>query len=73
MHDPQPIDFAPTPKAIISLKPNLGIICRSGLSGLAEDFCQVVMMPYKKIPGFGHSSGPSSTLSLHGILCADIE
>ena len=70
MHEPQPIDFAPTLEAIISLlppnlqRPNLGIICGSGLSGLAEDFRQVVIVPYEKIPGFGHSSGPSSRLSL---------
>lgn len=80
MHDPQPsIDFAPTLEAIISLlppnlqRPNLGIICGSGLSGLAEDFRQVVIVPYEKIPGFAHSSGLSSRLSSYGILSADIE
>lgn len=71
MHDPQPsIDFAPTLEAIISLlppnlqRPNLGIICGSGLSGLAEDFRQVVIVPYEKIPGFGHSSVPGHKSAL---------
>lgn len=70
MHDPQPIDFAPTLEAIISLlppnlqRPNLGIICGSGLSGLAEDFRQLVIVPYEKIPGFGHSSVPGHKSAL---------
>ncbi|EDR10313.1 uncharacterized protein LACBIDRAFT_319739 [Laccaria bicolor S238N-H82] len=70
MHDEQPIDFAPTLEAITSFlplnlqRPNLGIICGSGLSGLAEDFRQVVIVPYEMIPGFGHSSVPGHKSAL---------
>ncbi|KAF8233533.1 hypothetical protein L208DRAFT_1451907 [Tricholoma matsutake] len=37
-------------------KPLVGIICRSGLSGLVESFKDVVKIPYEKIPGFSKST-----------------
>jgi purine-nucleoside phosphorylase len=37
--------------------PKIGIVCGSGLSGLAENLREVVEVPYKKLEGFTSSTG----------------
>lgn len=37
--------------------PTVGIVCGSGLSGLAETFTEVHKIPYSQIPGFATSTG----------------
>jgi len=37
--------------------PHVGIICGSGLSGLVNNFRDVVFVPYENIPGFVTSTG----------------
>lgn len=44
-------------------KPLVGIVCGSGLSGLAESFKDVVKIPYEKLPGFSKSTGAMNILS----------
>ncbi|KAF8909625.1 nucleoside phosphorylase domain-containing protein [Gymnopilus junonius] len=38
--------------------PRVGIVCGSGLSGLADEFKDIVIVPYKEIPGFASSTVP---------------
>jgi len=40
--------------------PRVGVICGSGLSGLVNDFREVVLVPYEDIPGFSTSTGEPS-------------
>lgn len=57
------LPFAETLSVITSLipkhlqKPRVGIICGSGLGGLAESLKEVVEVPYEKLPGFARSTG----------------
>lgn len=57
-----PLPFIQTLEALESFlpenlrKPLVGIVCGSGLSGLAESFKDVVKIPYEKIPGFSKST-----------------
>jgi purine-nucleoside phosphorylase len=37
--------------------PRVGIICGSGLSGIVNNFRDVVLIPYENIPGFSKSTG----------------
>ena len=37
--------------------PLVGIVCGSGLSGLADEFKDKVIVPYEDIPGFAKSTG----------------
>ncbi|KAG6868207.1 hypothetical protein C0993_006180 [Termitomyces sp. T159_Od127] len=37
-------------------KPQIGIVCGSGLSGLVDSFREVVIVPYVKLPGFAKST-----------------
>lgn len=46
-------------------KPRVGIVCGSGLSGLAEILRNVVYIPYDSLPGFSESTGIDSSLMLH--------
>jgi len=45
-------------------KPRMGIICGSGLSGLVNDMRDVVVVPYKDIPGFSTSTVPGHKSAL---------
>ncbi|EAU83949.1 inosine guanosine and xanthosine phosphorylase family protein [Coprinopsis cinerea okayama7 len=64
------INFAPTLEAIFAQlpdelqKPQLGIICGSGLSGLVGALKDVVIIPYEKIPGFSRSTVPGHKSAL---------
>ncbi|KAF8824897.1 hypothetical protein HHX47_DHR7000657 [Lentinula edodes] len=44
--------------------PRVGIICGSGLSGLAATLRQTVLVPYDRLPGFVHSTVPGHKSSL---------
>ncbi|KAH6910609.1 inosine guanosine and xanthosine phosphorylase family protein [Coprinopsis sp. MPI-PUGE-AT-0042] len=61
-HEPPAIEFEPTISFILSAvpealqRPQIGIICGSGLSGLVEVLRDVVIVPYEKIPGFAKST-----------------
>ena len=37
--------------------PCVGIVCGSGLSGIAAQFRDTVLVPYENIPGFSKSTG----------------
>jgi len=37
--------------------PRVGIVCGSGLSGIADQFKDTVLVPYENIPGFSKSTG----------------
>ncbi|KAJ7594198.1 inosine guanosine and xanthosine phosphorylase family protein [Mycena floridula] len=45
-------------------KPVVGIVCGSGLSGLADSLRDTVIIPYEKLPGFCHSTVPGHKSSL---------
>lgn len=57
------ISFEETVNTVRGLLPNnlqnphVGIICGSGLSGLVNNFRDVVFVPYENIPGFVTSTG----------------
>ena len=36
--------------------PRIGIVCGSGLAGLADSFRDKVIVPYSDLEGFGHST-----------------
>ncbi|TFK71146.1 inosine guanosine and [Pluteus cervinus] len=44
--------------------PRVGIVCGSGLSGLAETFAEVHKIPYSQIPGFATSTVPGHQSTL---------
>ncbi|KAG7095569.1 hypothetical protein E1B28_006302 [Marasmius oreades] len=44
--------------------PRVGIICGSGLSGLASSLKDIVLVPYSAIPGFAQSTVPGHKSSL---------
>ncbi len=46
-------------------QPQVGIVCGSGLSGLAGAIRNIHKVPYEKIPGFGKSTG--RTIDLFGV------
>lgn len=41
----------------ISLEPKIGVVCGSGLGGLADRLEQATVIEYKDIPGFKQSTG----------------
>lgn len=45
------------PKDSILREPKIGIVCGSGLSGLASRIRDSTIVPYSEIPGFGTSTG----------------
>ncbi|KAJ6627365.1 nucleoside phosphorylase domain-containing protein [Mycena sp. CBHHK59/15] len=64
------LPFAATIEAIKSLlpeslqKPRVGIVCGSGLGGIAECIRELVLVPYDKLPGFAQSTVPGHKSSL---------
>ncbi|KAG5649653.1 hypothetical protein H0H81_002687 [Sphagnurus paluster] len=64
------LPFAETLEAVRALvptklrNPRIGIVCGSGLSGLAESFRETVLVPYEKLPGFAKSTVPGHKSSL---------
>lgn len=42
---------------LVSTKPEIGIICGSGLGGLAELITDKIVIPYTDIPHFPRSTG----------------
>lgn len=38
-------------------RPQLGIVCGSGLGGLVDNLRDVVQVPYENLPGFVKSTG----------------
>jgi len=55
------VSLQPTADFILSkinAKPNIGIICGSGLGELASLVCDAVVLPYCSIPGFPVSTAP---------------
>lgn len=42
------------------LRPRVGIVCGSGLGGIADRIQDHILVPYEKIPGFALSTGSSS-------------
>ena len=52
--------------------PHVGIICGSGLSGLVNNFRDVVFIPYEKIPGFVTSTGVFLCIRRDGKYCMTI-
>lgn len=49
--------------------PRVGIICGSGLSGLAATLRQTVLVPYDRLPGFVQSTGMPFILYPGGKSC----
>lgn len=53
----------------ISLVPRIGVVCGSGLGGLADKLDQATVIEYKDIPGFKESTGekepPGSLFGAH--------
>lgn len=41
----------------VSLVPKIGVVCGSGLGGLADKLDQATVVEYKDIPGFKESTG----------------
>ena len=41
----------------ISMVPKIGVVCGSGLGGLADQLDQATVVEYKDIPGFKESTG----------------
>jgi len=44
--------------------PRVGIVCGSGLSGIADEFKDIVIVPYREIPGFASSTVPGHKSAL---------
>ena len=63
--DPHSLPFEATLATLASLlpenlrRPQVGIVCGSGLSTLAAALREVVEVPYASLPGFGKSTGVS--------------
>ena len=49
--------------------PRVGIVCGSGLSGLAASMKEVVEVAYDDIPGFEKSTGTRYRVTENGIRC----
>lgn len=47
-------------------KPRVGVVCGSGLSGLADTFMEIKKIPYENIPGFASSTGVDSPIVVLG-------
>lgn len=45
-------------KSLVDYDVDLGIVCGSGLSGLADQITNPIIIPYTKIPNFPHSEVP---------------
>lgn len=52
---------------LVPTKPEVAIICGSGLGGLAERVVDKIVIPYSNIPHFPRSTGTIKRISIYSI------